>query len=161
MQTYRIVVGVDGSEGGQRALTWAVAEAQRRGGTVQAIIAWALTPPQFGAEVRADREDVARHALDQAIAVARRGYPDVAVAAEVAAGPAAEVLTGAATDADLLVLGSHGHGRLFHAVVGSVAEQCIRAAVCPVVVVPVPHPVRPPAEPAVPITTVPITTATY
>ena len=103
--------------------------------------------------MRADREDVARQALDQAIAVARRGYPDVAVAAEVAAGPAAEVLTGAATDADLLVLGSHGHGRLFHAVVGSVAEQCIRAAVCPVVVVPVPHPVRPPAEPAVPITT--------
>ena len=109
----------------QRALTWAVAEAQRRGGTVQAIIAWALTPPQFGAEVRADREDVARQALDQAIAVARRGYPDVAVAAEVAGGPAAEVLTGAATD----------------------AEHCIRAAVCPVVVVPVPHLVMPPAEP--------------
>src|SRR5438046_4379378 len=122
MQTYRIVVGVDGSEGGQRALSWAVAEAERRGGTVQAITAWALTPPQFGADVRADREEAARQALDMAVVAARRGHPDVAVAAEVAAGPAAEVLTGTAADADLLVLGSHGHGRLFHAVLGSVAE---------------------------------------
>jgi nucleotide-binding universal stress UspA family protein len=69
-------------------------------------------------------------------------YPTVAIAAEtVQAGPAA-ALTRAARDADLLVLGSHGHGRLHHAVVGSVAEECIRAAACPVVVVPVPHPER-------------------
>src|SRR5436189_4398723 len=39
-------------------------------------------------------------------------------------------------DADLLVLGSHGHSRLYHAVVGSVAEACIRAATCHVVVEP-------------------------
>jgi nucleotide-binding universal stress UspA family protein len=39
MSIYRIVVGVDGSEGGDRALHWAVGEAARRGGTVQAVIA--------------------------------------------------------------------------------------------------------------------------
>jgi len=109
MKTYRIVVGFDGSDGGSRALSWAVAEAAERGGTVQAVTAWQWTEP--------------------------------------------EVLTTAAADADLLVLGSHGHGRLFHAVLGSVAEQCIRAAVCPVVVVPVPHEVKP--------RTAPISTAMY
>ena len=153
MQTYRIVVGVDGSEGGRRALSWAVAEAARRGGTVQAVTAWLWTQPDLGADLGAEHETAARQALDEAIAAARRGHPDVAVAAETAAGFAAEVLTRAAADADLLVLGSHGHSRLFHAVLGSVAEECIRAAVCPVVVVPVPHSVAPPPEPVGPITT--------
>jgi nucleotide-binding universal stress UspA family protein len=54
-------------------------------------------------------------------------------------GTATEVLLDSARDADLLVLGSHGHGRVFHAVLGSVAEACVRGGVCPVVVVPVPH----------------------
>jgi len=153
MQTYRIVVGFDGSEHSLRALSWAIAEADRRGGSVQAVVAWQWTEPDLGANIRAERERMARLALEDAIAIVRRGHADVTVAAEVTAGPAADVLTRAAVDADLLVLGSHGHGRLFHAVLGSVAEQCIRAAVCPVVVIPVPHPVAPPAEPIGPIIT--------
>ena len=44
----------------------------------------------------------------------------------------------AARSADLLVLGSHGHSRLQHTVLGSVSEECIRKATCPVVVIPVP-----------------------
>lgn len=40
--------------------------------------------------------------------------------------------------ADLLVLGSHGHSRVRHTVLGSVSEDCIRKASCPVVVIPVP-----------------------
>ena len=153
MQTYRIVVGVDGSQASLRALSWAVAEADRRGATVQAVTAWQCTQPDLGADLRAEHEKLARLSLDDAITVARRGRPDVTVAAEAVAGPAADVLTRAAANADLLVLGSHGHGRLFHAVLGSVAEQCIRAAVCPVVVVPVPQPATSQAEPVGPITT--------
>jgi nucleotide-binding universal stress UspA family protein len=157
MQTYRIVVGFDGSDGGIRALSWAVAEAAKRGGTVQAVTAWQWTEPELGADVRAAHGEMARLSLEEAINTARQGHPEVPVAGEAVPGAPAEVLTRAATDADLLVLGSHGHGRLFHAVLGSVAEQCIRAAVCPVVVIPVPHPVKRAAVP--PIT--PITTATY
>jgi nucleotide-binding universal stress UspA family protein len=157
MQTYRIVVGVDGSEQSLRALSWAVAEADRRGGSVQAVTAWQWTQPELGADVRVEYERTALATLEDAIALARRGHRDVTVAAEAIAGTPAEVLTRAAVDADLLVLGSHGHGRLFHAVLGSVAEQCIRAALCPVVVIPVPHPVAAPAEAPVG----PITTATY
>ncbi len=153
MHTYRIVVGVDGSGQSLSALSWAVAEADRRGGSVQAVTAWEWTQPQLGADVRAEHQRAAEAALEHAIAIARRGHPEVPVSAEATAGYPADVLTRAAVDADLLVLGSHGHGRLFHAVLGSVAEQCIRAAVCPVVVIPVPHPVAPPAEPVGPITT--------
>ena len=154
MKTYRIVVGFDGSDGGSRALSWAVAEAAKQGGAVQAVTAWQWTEPELGAEVRAEHSRMAQVSLEAAIIAAREDHPEVTVAGQAVPGAPAEVLTEAAADADLLVLGSHGHGRLFHAVLGSVAGQCVRAAVCPVVVIPVPHPAKAPAEPpAVPITT--------
>jgi nucleotide-binding universal stress UspA family protein len=154
MQNYRIVVGVDGSDGAIRALDWAVAEAARRGGTVQAVTAWQWTQPDLGVDIRAEHERLAREALAQAISAARAPYPQVAVTGEAVPGTAADVLTRAATGADLLVLGSHGHGRLFHAVLGSVAEACVRRAVCPVVVIPAaPRATAPVREPAAPVTT--------
>jgi nucleotide-binding universal stress UspA family protein len=154
MQSYRIVVGVDGSEGGIRALDWAVAEAARRGGTVVAVTAWQWTEPQLGVDVRAEREQAARRTLEEAVIAARTPYPQVVVSTVAVAGGAAEALLGAATGADLLVLGSHGHGRLFHAVLGSVTEACIRRAACPVVVIPVPRTAeQPAAEPVAPVST--------
>jgi nucleotide-binding universal stress UspA family protein len=156
MHTCRIVVGFDGSEGGARALSWAVGEAAQRGGTVQAVTAWQWTDPALGLDVRAEHDRMARLSLTEAIKGAVADHPEVPVAGDAVPGRPAEVLTRAAAGADLLVLGSHGHGRLFHAVLGSVAEECVRAAVCPVVVVPVPHEVTEPAE-----TAAPVTTATY
>ncbi|MDQ1644071.1 MAG: hypothetical protein QOJ50_255, partial [Cryptosporangiaceae bacterium] len=74
------------------------------------------------------------------------------VAWEAIEGRPPRALTQAARGARLLVLGSHGHGRMFHAVLGSVSEECVRYSPCPVVVVPTPHPDREflPEEPAVP-----------
>jgi nucleotide-binding universal stress UspA family protein len=159
MHNYRIVVGYDGSDGGARALNWAIAEAGRHGGTVQAVTAWEWTQPELGTVIRAEHEKLARQVLDEAAAIARRPHPHVTVSTEAAPGPAAGILTRAATGADLLVLGSHGHSRLFHAVLGSVAEACIRQSACPVVVIPVPHDVPEPAEPAE--SEPPISTAVY
>jgi nucleotide-binding universal stress UspA family protein len=159
MQNYRIVVGYDGSAGGARALAWAVAEAARRGGTVQALTAWEWTQPDLGVDIRAEHDRAAREALEAAVAAACVPYPQVAVSTEAVPGAAADVLTGAAIDADLLVLGSHGHSRLFHAVLGSVADACIRRAVCPVVVLPAPRAAEKAAEPA--DATAPISTAVY
>jgi nucleotide-binding universal stress UspA family protein len=150
---YRIVVGVDGSEGGRRALRWAVHEAHTRGGTVQAVIAWQWDVIEM-APTAADAEGARQQAvdvLDREIAA----LPDyergrVAIASEAVEGQPAEVLTGAARDAELLVLGSHGHSRVWHTVLGSVSEACIRQSSCPVVVIPLPQ-VAPSAiaEPAV------------
>jgi nucleotide-binding universal stress UspA family protein len=58
-------------------------------------------------------------------------------------GRPADVLAAAGHNADLLVLGSHGHSRVPHTVLGSVSEECIRKAACPVVIpVPVADPER-------------------
>lgn len=37
---------------------------------------------------------------------------------------------------DLIVVGSHGHGRLYQLLAGSVADTVVRKATCPVVIVP-------------------------
>ena len=57
--------------------------------------------------------------------------------------PVGRVLARAAADADLLVVGSHGYGNLSGVVTGSVADDCLAKAACPVVVIPA----RPEDEP--------------
>jgi nucleotide-binding universal stress UspA family protein len=135
--SHLIVVGVDGSEGARRALDWAAKEAAGRGGALRAVIAWrwdggtAVNP----IEERKRATDL----LDAELAaLTARSGSALPVVGEVHEGRAAEVLTAAARSADLLVLGSHGHSRLQHTVLGSVSEECVRKATCPVVVIPVP-----------------------
>jgi nucleotide-binding universal stress UspA family protein len=137
--TYRIVVGVDGSEGGARALRWAAHEAEARGGTVQAVNVWNWEGPAMTVPVTTQPEEVRQYTertLAAAVQAVSVEHPAVAIAAETVEGKAATSLVRIAAGADLLVLGSHGHGRLHHALLGSVTEECVRAATCPVVVIP-------------------------
>jgi nucleotide-binding universal stress UspA family protein len=145
---YRIVVGVDGSEGGERALRWAVHEAARRGGTVQAVTAFTFDGIDGSSLTYRERQhELAEQMLGAQVVAALADDPRVAVTTRVVFGSATEVLLDSARGADLLVLGSHGHGRLYHAVLGSVAEASVRGGVCPVVIVPVPATDRPPTAP--------------
>jgi nucleotide-binding universal stress UspA family protein len=147
-----IVVGVDGSDGGRRALDWAIGEADARGSAVEAVTAWSWDGLEFGpvtATNPQEAEERATRLLDDEIRalVARHGS-HIPVAAQVIEGSPGAALAHAARSADLLVLGSHGHSRVRHTVLGSVSEDAIRRAACPVVVIPVPAPDRSDAEPA-------------
>ncbi len=62
-------------------------------------------------------------------------HPGVEVSAVVTEGDAAKVLVTAAKDADLLVVGTRGHGEIVGILLGSVSEYCTTHARCPVVVV--------------------------
>ncbi|MFC4108578.1 universal stress protein [Micromonospora zhanjiangensis] len=147
---YLIVVGVDGSDGGRRALDWAAREAATRGGTVQAVTAWRWDGIEAGPITPgnpAEAKDRATALLDRELRALRaRVDVTVPVAGEVVEGRPADALSHAARTADVLVLGSHGHSRVRHTVLGSVSEECVRKATCPVVVVPVPVPVTAPAQ---------------
>ncbi|GIE92404.1 universal stress protein [Actinoplanes regularis] len=140
MRHQLIVVGVDGSESGRRALEWAAQEAADRVTAVQAVMAWhwdgagaemlAVTSPE-------QQREQSAAVLDREVkAVVAEHGSQMPIAAELIEGSPAEVLTTASRDADLLVLGSHGHSPLRHRVLGSVSESCIRRAACPVVVIP-------------------------
>ncbi|GGN84635.1 universal stress protein [Actinoplanes lobatus] len=145
-----IVVGVDGSDGGRRALEWAVREAAGSGCAVQAVTAWSWVAIEYGPSPDEERNR-ATALLDREIAAVMTAVGGHhTIAAEVLEGRPADVLTAAAQAADLLVLGSHGHGRVRHTMLGSVSESCVRKAPCPVVVIPAPAGRSAPATPPVP-----------
>ncbi|WP_020524805.1 universal stress protein [Catelliglobosispora koreensis] len=137
-RNYVIAVGVDGSDNARQALLWAVREAHARGGTVQAINAWRWQYPELRDKDTAVRET---RRAEQLLAREVASLPSylrtgVSVACEAIEGDAAAVLTEAGRTADVLVLGSHGSSRHIHQLLGSVSEDCIRQATCPVVVIP-------------------------
>lgn len=136
-----IVVGVDGSDTGRRALQWALSEAGYRDVTVRAVTSWAFEQyllPDVSSPAAARKR--AEHVLDQDIAAATHGMPSPpAIDRIVVEGGAARSLLEASADAVLLVVGSHGHRQLFDVLLGSVSAHCVRHARCPVVVVPSPR----------------------
>jgi nucleotide-binding universal stress UspA family protein len=137
----RIVAGVDGSPSSLAALRWAVRQAEFTGATVDAVIAWhypVLAVPIGPAPVAmldtADFEKGADETISDAISAAV-GTSRVPVSAQVKEGNAAQVLLDAAAGADLLVVGSRGHGGFAEALLGSVSQHCVHHAPCAVVIV--------------------------
>ena len=147
----KLVVGVDGSPGGAKALRWAVAEARLRGVSLQLVHAWmvplidalpepwAIGLPPVGPsdeEVYAHLAAAAKAVLDDSLDQARGQEPGLDVEGELVEAHAAAALIAAAGDADLLVVGSRGRGGFAGLLLGSVSAECVHHAPCPVVVVP-------------------------
>jgi nucleotide-binding universal stress UspA family protein len=137
-----IVVGVDGSASGLEAIEWAAGEARLRGATLRAVHAWEVPPltvpgvsPSAFVHARDEWHAAATQLLDDALARSGASLADVAVERSVVQGQAAHALVSAAAGAELLVVGSHGHGRVGSLVLGSVSQQCLHHARCPIAVV--------------------------
>ena len=134
----RVVVGVDGSEHSSAALRWPAAEAQLRRATLQVVHAWHLPSLAYQAYVAPTPDEgrkVAVAALDDQLAVVLGDPTDLSVVRDVREGPAAQALIDAANGADLVVVGSRGHGGFAGLLLGSVSSQVVHHAPCPVVVV--------------------------
>ncbi|MFF7853281.1 universal stress protein [Streptomyces sp. NPDC007904] len=134
--TRPITAGVDGTEESLAALAWAAREAVRRGLPLRVVHAW-----RFEAHDTVDTGDAAtqerwvRESLAEAARTVSGLHPDLTVTTDVLRGDAVETLAGAAADAEMLVLGSRGHGRIMGFLVGSVGQQVIVDARRPVVFV--------------------------
>ena len=138
----RVVVGIDGSELSKDAVAFAMLEASRRGAAVEAITAWnrveALPPGLMAAgvvEAMPTTEEIAL-ALSETLAGWRERCPDVKVVQRVVVGHPGHVLTEASRSADLVVVGTRGHGAAASMLIGSTSRNVLHHAVCPVVVVP-------------------------
>jgi nucleotide-binding universal stress UspA family protein len=133
-----IAVGVDGSASSVAALKWAGQQARATGARLVAITSWHY-PNAYGFAVplsddyRPDQE-AARIQAD-ALAAAADVLDGVGTEKVVAEGQAAIVLVDASKRADLLVVGTRGHGEVAGLLLGSVSEYCAAHAECPVVVV--------------------------
>ena len=138
----RIVVGADGSETGTRALRWAVAEAEARGWTVEAVHAWhqpfLVDSPLVVAQPEMDAlSEAAGVAFEDALQLAGVGSSPL-VERRLVQGSAPEALLATAEGADLVVVGSRGRGGFKRLLLGSVSDHVLHHAPCSVVVVP-PH----------------------
>jgi nucleotide-binding universal stress UspA family protein len=140
--TGRILVGVDGSQPSYGALNWAVVEAGLRGARLDVVHAYdypqMVTP--FGPVMAIDWETIdkaSRDLLEEMIAgaVGAAETPPESVESISVNGSAARSLLEAAQGADLLVVGSRGRGTLRGLLLGSVSQQCVHHASCPVAVV--------------------------
>jgi nucleotide-binding universal stress UspA family protein len=138
----KIVVGVDGSRPADAALRWAIGQAKLTGDTVEAVMAWQY-PIAVGSygwapvvmDDGADLQSMAEKSLAEAID--RVVQPDGGIEVDrlVTEGYAPNVLVEASANADLLVVGSRGHGTFADALLGSVSQNCAHHAKCPVVIV--------------------------
>ena len=151
----RIVVGVDGSQASKDALSWGLAEARLRGDTVIAIHAWtppypaatltyptsAAVPGGIVAPVEEGTAEAMRKGAEELLArtVSEAAADDVTIEQRLVEGPAASALIEAAKDAELLVVGSRGHGGFTGLLLGSVSQQVANHAPCPVVIIRAPE----------------------
>ncbi|GAA1331399.1 universal stress protein [Saccharothrix algeriensis] len=138
MSVAPIVVGVDGTPAGERALRWAVDEAVRWDAPLHVVNAYQYEPladwtEEVEERIRAESLEVIDGALD-AVCAGRPRLPSISRLC--VRGPAAEVLEASARGAVMLVVAAHGGSRLRRIVLGSTSAHCVRHATSPVVVLP-------------------------
>ena len=136
----RVVVGVDGSVGSDRALEYALHRASEAGLEVVAVYGWhptdigAYSSTVWSATARAEQQRVHAARLSGWLAPARARYPDVRVATvAVLEDPVAAILE-ESHDAGLVVIGSRSLDGL-SGVLGSVGLRLLRAATSSVAIV--------------------------
>jgi len=138
-----IVVGVDGSACALSALGFAAEEAALRGARLRIVSAWEVPPAVYGVgfapgldqsmldSLRENTEAIVR----EAVAEAERLQPSVQCEGATLEGQPAEVLLHEAQDASLIVVGNRGRGGFASLLLGSVSQQVVHHAPCPVLVI--------------------------
>jgi nucleotide-binding universal stress UspA family protein len=139
-----IVVGIDGSDGSKHALAWAAKEARLRNASVTLVEAWQLPVAAYGGmgwsgigtELLEDLRKEAEQRLDELCTEFSAELEGLTVERKVVESAAAQALVEAADGADLLVVGTRGHGGFAGLLLGSVSQQCAHHSPCPVVIIP-------------------------
>lgn len=140
--SYVIVIGFDGSKQSRSALEWAIEECRYRDAELRVVTVWNKAPMSWypalletaaGEIVAEDSPEQQAKALSADAAQAATGVN--VVTQTVQNDSAASAILDAAQGADLVVVGSRGHGGFAGLHIGSVSSQVAGHAPCPVLVV--------------------------
>jgi nucleotide-binding universal stress UspA family protein len=141
MTRQKIVVGYDDSPASRKALAWALEAAQGRHADVLMVNAARTFPPilpghgDFVALPRDIATEAGKAALQMGVQLATRLAPQVTVTTLLVEGSPATTLLGLLDGAEMVVVGSRGHGGFTELVIGSTSLKLATHARCPVVVV--------------------------
>ncbi|MEV5609047.1 universal stress protein [Streptomyces sp. NPDC052225] len=134
--TRPITAGVDGSPESAAAAAWAAREAVRRDLPLRLVHVGEPAPEALAlAADESARTQWANDLLAETEQEIADRHPGLAVTTDVLDDGAARTLTAVAADAELLALGSRGHGPIVGFLLGSVGQQVIAATERPVVLV--------------------------
>jgi nucleotide-binding universal stress UspA family protein len=136
-----VAVGLDDSPQADLAIGFAFEEAACRQVGLTAVRAW--TPPHLPWQTATrplvydadELESAERHLAETALAGWRDKYPGVRVTIRLVPGGAGHALVTASHDSQLMVVGSRGRGGFAGLLLGSVSQQLLHHAHCPVAVV--------------------------
>ncbi|MDT4911109.1 MAG: hypothetical protein QOC66_237 [Pseudonocardiales bacterium] len=131
-----LIVGVDGSESSIDALGWARRLAELLDAEIDAVTAWhyPATDGMSTAAAEWDPSVDAARILADAVRSAFGEDQPAGLRAVVTEGHPAKVLLDASADAEMIVVGSRGHGGFVGMLLGSVSSHCAEHATCPVLV---------------------------
>jgi len=139
-----VLVGVDGSPAGDKAVEFAFRQAELHGTSLVALHAWTtwnapLPAPQDPSVPCANPAEALGHEEERLLSAALAGHqerhPDMAVEHRMVHGPTREALIEASRTAGLLVVGARGRGGFTGLLLGSVSQALLHHAHCPVAVV--------------------------
>jgi nucleotide-binding universal stress UspA family protein len=137
-----VVVGVDGSTSSRLALQWAMEWAAANSLPVQVVSTWTApsvaSDPSFvglrwGESI--DRGPATREMVASMVEEFGSKFPEVSISQHVVAGNAAWELIDLSQHAEIVVVGSHGHGGFSGMLIGSVSQHVLAHSHCTVAVV--------------------------
>lgn len=142
-----IVTALDFSDASSAVLSAGISMAKVQGASLHLVhviepepsyTAYGMTPEEFPAiqVFQQESQKRAEFRLQEAVDTARKEIPHVQ--SEMMIGSALHSLVDCLqrTHADMVVIGSHGHGAIAALLIGSVAEGLVRKAICPTLVIP-------------------------
>ena len=136
-----VLVAIDGSPGSDAATAFGVAEARRRSAALRLLHVWHaptllgggqwILPPEIEARIGGSVQEL----VDAAEAKARELGPELTISADAVQGPVIPSIVAASAEADILIVGTRGHGGFAELVLGSVSQGAAQHAHCPVTIV--------------------------
>jgi nucleotide-binding universal stress UspA family protein len=137
-----IVIGIDGSPGGDSALRWGLAAAARQQAPVRLVHAFApsMSDLRIGGGndigVAGEALSAARDLLENTLAQTKSGHPSLSITSRLVDDAAASALIEESREAAMVVVGAHGARGFSNLVAGSTTMNVASHAHCAVVAVP-------------------------
>ncbi len=134
-----VVVGTDGSDAASRAVSYGATEASVRGSKLLIVHSWFIPNFGYGSAYVAPINEIeiaAQEVVDKAVEATKEAFPGIEVKGKLLEGtPGVRLVEVADKEADIVVIGTRGHGSFTSLLLGSVSAYVLHHSNIPVLLV--------------------------